>query len=465
MDRAAAELFLASLFLEPTPERESALKNAVPAAANWEGLLPALEAHGVLVLFRRNLERAGVELPAAIAPLLQSRANQLADEAQRTWLTLQRLLQVCAREPLEITLVGDSAFAFDVYPERTLRRPGTLELLVRGRHFAAALRCAEQAGLLLAESSLPARWQRSMHTSVELVPCSPLLCGVRLRARLHHPSLLLTVKQDELLQRRRSLDLEGSSVFTLDPLDRLLDLAVQLATRAGETLLAAGRRTLLAAAGSAGHPLRLSWILDLHSEVERRHAGLSVAGLVERAKEWNAEAALKASLELAHTGLGFAPEAREWVRQVTRGLAGASSSEGHGRAASALPVLFRPDPIERLPLWLRPSEAFLVRYYGLAAGASPRRLRVARARHLAGILGQGAVTLVALPIGLLARRLARNRRRAAWEEAQAPQRIGDLNDAWRAAQRVEQQKAIAPRSVSLLPQEEGVQRLPDHYRG
>src|SRR5262245_54179312 len=161
MDRAAAELLLSSLFLEPTPERDAALTKSAQAATNWEGLLPALEGHGVLLIFRRNIERVGVELPPTVAPILAGRVNRLADGAQHAWLTLRRLLGAAAIERIELTLVGDSAFAFDTYPERTLRPPGVLELLVRARDQSAALRAAEQSGLLPPESALPAAWHRA----------------------------------------------------------------------------------------------------------------------------------------------------------------------------------------------------------------------------------------------------------------------------------------------------------------
>jgi hypothetical protein len=43
--------------------------------------------------------------------------------------------------------------------------------------------------------------------------------------------------------------------------------------------------------------------------------------------------------------------------------------------------------------------------------------------------------------------------------------MSDVNEAWRAAARVEQQKPIAPRTIALPPREEGALRFPDHYKG
>jgi hypothetical protein len=284
-----------------------------------------------------------------------------------------------------------------------------------------------------------------------------MLRGMRLRTTLHHPSLLLLVREPEIVGRRRQIAFEGHPLRLLDPLDALLELAVRIAVSAGEERLTGGRRHLLAAAGSSVDPLRLEHVLDLRTFVERRHAELPLAAVVARAQEWNAEPALRAVLECLLMGLGFLPEAREWARELARRLAAAATP---GACA-----LFRPDPIERLPLWLRPSAAFLARRHALPLAPATSALRRARARHVALVLGSAALAGAAFPVALLARRLSRDARRRRWQSAQAPQRLSDVTEAWRAAARVEQQQPIAPRAVRLLPQEEGALRFPDHYKG
>jgi hypothetical protein len=454
MDRTAAELFLASLFVEVTPERLAVLRNAAKNARSWEGLQCALEAHGVLSLFLRNLERGGIELPPAIAPLLQAKGGSQRDDDQRSRLSLQRFLAAAARERVEVTLVGGSTLFLDLYPE-PLRRAGELEFLVAPEHLARALSAGEQAGLLLDESALPAWWYRRTRATMPLAPSSSMLRGIRLRTHLHHPSLLLTTREPELLARRKRVPFEGHPLHLLDPIDGLLELSVHLATHAGDALVS-GRRHLLEAACSERHSLRLDQVLDLRTHIERRHAELAVADVLARAREWSAEPALRGVLECVQMGLGFLPGAREWARQLAQGLANAPTHAGC--------ALFRPDPIERLPAWLRPKDAFLARRYALST-ASPRALRLARARHLAELAGAGAMAALGLPLALILRRLARTSRRCAWNEAQMPQRRSEVTDSWRSAARVEQQKPIAPRTISLLPREEGATRFPDRYLG
>lgn len=458
MDRAAAELFLASLFFESTPERSEALRNAAISSGSWEGLCAALEGHGVLPLFLRNLAQAGIELPPALAPTLTARGGAQRDEDQRTRLTLTRFLAAAGRDGVELTLVGASALVYDLYPE-CVRRLGVLELFVAPEHLARALRAAETAGLLLDEVTLPPWWYRRTGTVLPLAPSSPMLGSLGLRSTLHHPSLLLTAREPEVLARRKRVAHEGHALFLLDPVDGLLELATSVALRTGETTLVSGRRHLLEAASRAPLALHLEHLLDLRTHIERRHTELAPANVLARAREWGAEPALRATLECIQMGLGFLPGAREWARQVLKGLAGATRS---GPSASAL---FRPDPFERLPQWLRPSDAYLTTHFGLAPAPSARSLRLVRARHIAAVLAAGAVAGLGFPLALAARRLARNSRRAAWASAQTPQRMSDVNDAWKAAARVEQQKPITPRTISLPAREEGVARFPDHYRG
>ncbi len=460
MDRAAAELFLASLFVQTTPERSEVLRNAALGAKNWEGLLAALEGHGVLALFLQNMAQAALELPPAIAPSFQARGREQHNDDQRSRLGLQRFLAAASRQHVEVTLVGGSALCYDLYPA-SVRRLGELELLVAPEHLSRALSAGEEAGLLRVESSLPAWWYRRTETALRLAPSSPVLRSVQLRCRLHHPSLCLTAREPEVLARRRRVSHEGHPLFLLDPIDGLLDLATSVAMQAGEATLVGGRRHLLSAASSNEHPLRLDRLLDLRTFIEAHHATLALGTVLARAQEWSSEPALRAALECLQMGLGFPPGAREWVHQAARSLAAATPPGVRGLE----PALFRPDPIERLPQWCWPPDTFLRRRHALRPGSSVRELRLTRVRHLAGVLHECAFAGLAFPLALLARRMERGARRNAWAEAQKPQQMSAVNEAWRTAARVEQLKPLTPRTISLPEREEGALRFPDHYKG
>jgi len=455
MDRAAAELALASLWVEESPERLEALRNAAQVARDWEGLGTTLARHGVLALFLRNLAKAGHELPPALAPGFQAQAGQERQEDQRARLTLTRFLAACARRKVEVTPVGGTALAFEgVEPE--LRRLGEPELLVAPEHQRAALEAGVEAGLLLEERALPPWWHRRTGLPLVLRPSSHHLGALRLGTVLHHPSLLLTTREPEVLARRRKTSHGGHPLHLLEPIDALLELCVHVATRAGERLVS-GRSHLLAAAGAPAHALRLDQVLDVRATVERLHGEIPSAQVLTRAREWGALAALGAVLECVQMGLGFLPGPREWARQVVHGAAAATRDTAR--------ALFRPDPIERLPQWLRPSDACLSERQGLPPGASVAALRRARARHLAQVLGGLGFAALSFPAALAARQLARGARRAAWAAAERPERLSDVAEAFQAASRVEQMKPVTPRSIQLPTKDESVSRFPDHYRG
>lgn len=453
MDRTASELCLATLFLRPTPERQVALGPLVQAVQDWAGLLDALEAHGVLGLFRRNLEAADVELPASVASALAPRAGRARDAGQRARLSVERISGHARGAGLDVTLRGEAVDLLELYEGADLRAPGVLDLHATARELRALLKALPRAGFLPEPGSLPTWWYRRLDLPVPLAPASPFLSAVRLHGCWHHPSLLIGVHESTLDGRRRRLGGPGVDAAAgpraLDPLDHLLDVTVELATHAGETLRA-GRRTLLAAAARPDQPLRLGRVLDLHTRVETRCAEIPVDALLERAREWNAEAPLQAALECLQTGLGLEAEAREWARRATQALARTTAG---ARPSPA----FRPDPIERLPQWVRPESSLLQRRHG--------SLSRGRVRHGLELVRQASVAGLGWPIACLQRRLERQQQAAAWDEARRPDRLADVTAAWRAAQRAEEQSPIRPRTLSLPVRDPHETRLPDHYAG
>jgi hypothetical protein len=455
MDKKAAELLLAALYLDPSPERQEGLKRAVQEARNCGGLLPALERHGLILLFRHHLEQAAIELPAALGPLLEARARELSEQARRARSTLQHVLRECARTGVELTLRADASVALGADPAGELLVP-SLEFFVRSEQLAGALAACASAGALVPEAALPVWWQRLTDVRVALEPCTAFSGGLELSWRLHHPSLLFTAEGEAILGRRKPLAQPAAGAFGLDPLDELLELVTRVAVACGQSL-GHGRGTLLRAAMTPEHPLRLAWVLGLRHLIETRESQLSVRTLLARAREWSAEAALRAVLECLQMGLGFTPAAREWVRQVLLGLASSP--------ASAEPVDLGPDVIERLPRWLSPSTDYIVRRAELGPGSTPRDLQRARARHVAAVLLFLAAAGLAYPCALLGRRLARTTRQRARACASSPERLQELGSEVRANARLEQERRPrTPQTVSLLPREETAFALPEKYR-
>ena len=109
----AVELGLAGLFLRTSDARRERLREASTRVEVWEGLIEALERHGVLALVGRNLIRAGAELPAAVEERWSERIAALQEDARRFQLTLDTYVRALGRAGVEPTLLKGASLAID----------------------------------------------------------------------------------------------------------------------------------------------------------------------------------------------------------------------------------------------------------------------------------------------------------------------------------------------------------------
>jgi hypothetical protein len=425
---ATGELVLAALYLAPSEARARALAAAAGASElDWDAVLVALEAHGVLGLALRNLERAGARLPERAHLDLRARAEVMRALEVGFRLTLERFLAAAARRGIEVTLLKGASLAQDLYPPGGLRMQGDLDLLVAPGDVSGAIAAARAIGLDLPPRAFPAWWHRLAHFHLKLVPADPLQRELELHWHLHPEAALHTVRLEDLRARRRPLELTGElagvRAWTLDPLDRLLHLATHLVRHAPHAMDAQGaglhapdapatgrdRAALAAIATEPTHPLRLKWLLDVRSEVEARHGELDAAALATRAVEWSAEHALVAVLAAAEA-LGFAPPAAAWVARVRAALPALAraprvSPRIAEKGARPLPGLdARASALAAFPRWAVPPREYLAR----TGGASP----AARGAHATRVLARAALVALATPPAWLASRLRGSPRRA-----------------------------------------------------
>ena len=396
--RATGELVLASLYLAPTTAREAELRRAAGACEDWERALVALEAHGILGLALRNLERAHAIVPAAALERLRERARAMRAIELGFRLTLRRFLGATRRAGIEVTLLKGASLAVDLYPERGLRTQADLDLLVRPEHVLRAVDSARSIGLARARHALPAWWYRLAHFHMKLVPADGLQRELELHWHLHPPSQLYTVRLEDLLARRRPLELDGSTAFALDPLDRLLHLVTHLVRHCP---LALERGLLLEWAGDPRVPLRLKWLLDLRGEIEHRHGELPVEGLARRAAEWNAESELALVLTWIRGELGFAGEPLDWVEAVLAALPPARTRPRLAAPSRDRPLAgfdLRPSALLAFPRWVWPPAS----YFGRLSGNGPAML-ARRASHAARVLARAALIACATPVAWVAR--------------------------------------------------------------
>jgi hypothetical protein len=401
-DRGTGALVLAALYLEPTAEREAELRRAAAAGVDWEAARVALEAHGILGLARANLVRARANVPAGARRQLDERAAAMRALELGFRLTLERFLLAAERERVEVTLLKGASLSADLYPERGLRSQSDLDLLVRPADVPRALAAARRIGLVQPPRALAAWWYRRAHFHLKLEPLDGLQREIELHWHLHPSAQLYTVRLEDLLARRRPLELAGTRAWTLDPLDRLLHLVTHLVRHCPLGMLE--RETLHEWAADPRVPLRLKWLLDVRSEIELRSHELGERALARRAAEWNAESELALVLAWLRDRLGFAGAARERVEEVLAALPRA------GSAAPFVPARDRPlagldlrrSALLAFPRWVWPPAS----YFGRLAGNGPAPV-ARRAAHAAGVLARAALVLAATPLAGLEAFVAR----------------------------------------------------------
>jgi len=439
IDRRAGELVLASLFLEPLPERLERLRRSAREVADWGTVPLLLESHGVLVLARHNLALAGVTPPDDIRAVLAEREAVLRELDLRFRLTLERFLQETASDGVEVTLLKGASLALDLYPDAAFRSQCDLDLLVHPGDVPAASRAAGRCGLFVGVGALPVWWYRLTHFNLKLVPENSLLRKVELHWALHHPAELLTVGLEELLARRRPVEIGGVQAWTLDPVDRFVHLTTHLIRHLVHVPADAGRGSLVAVASTAGDPVRLRWILDLHAEAERLPGSVDPSALAERAREWNGDGELAWTLGWLRDGLGFAPGAEAWVESVLGALghvppmavARGSALERSPGQLPSLPALdFRPVALARLPRWIVPPRRYFERRVAPGGRVAPLVLR--RGSHAVRVLVSALLSLLAFPVAVLGSVVARPGRRRARRGVHAPAHVLDLAAAARA---------------------------------
>jgi len=405
---ATGELVLASLYLTPTPAREAELRRAARVLVDWDPALVALEAHGVLGLALRNLERSGASVPPAVLERLRERARAMRAIELGFRLTIERFLQATHRAGIDVTLLKGASLAVDLYPERGLRTQADLDLLVRPEHVRRAVAAARGIGLAPPRRALPAWWYRLAHFHLKLVPADGLQRELELHWHLHPLAQLYTVRLRDLLARRRALELGGVPAWTLDPLDRLLHLVTHLVRHCPLGLL--DRALLVTSAADPRVPLRAKWLLDVHGEVERRHGEFGVGALATRAAEWNAEAELALVLAWVRDRLGFTDEPRAWIERVLAALPRPRAPERLAAPARDRPLPgfdLRPSALHAFPRWVWPDPTT----FGRLAGNGPVPV-ARRAFHAARVLARAALVLGVTPLAWTVRAFRRSPERS-----------------------------------------------------
>ncbi len=428
LDAATADFGLDGLFLEATPQRLERLAASARSMA-WEPLVRALESHGVLLLFLRNLALAGVEPPADARALVAQRERVLREDARRFRFTLLRFLHEAQARGVVPVLLKGASLGLDLYPD-VLRSQGDIDLLVKTEELAPAISAARAIGLIIDADAFPGWWYRLAHFHRKLVPATALVREIELHWSLVHPSALLTIQDEALRSRAQEQRVFGVAIRSLDPADRFLHLVTHLVSHAGGALGPPDRTTMRAVLEDPESPLKLRWTVDIHAEWEKRSGLWTSNQLAERAHEWNAEPHLCWALRWVRSAWGFEPDPEHRAALVLEDLGAPQPLPRRSRVSGA-PVRgfdFRARALGGAFPWAFPPASYLERRYGARSLIDRALWRALRGVEVLARLG---LAVLLLPAALVGRVLLRRARKRAFAQANSPERVLDLSVAWR----------------------------------
>ncbi|MBI5876704.1 MAG: nucleotidyltransferase family protein [Chloroflexi bacterium] len=225
---------------------------AVASRVDAASLVEAAEQHGLAPLVYSHLSDAGALPPGAQRPLAALTLRHRQAAAARAQ-ALAEVLHLFAREQIDVLVLKGAALAHLVYPSPDLRPMRDVDLLVRAPDAERAWRLLAQAGFALPESpahGLPARHHH-------LASAKRPMQGTTISIEIHQ-----CVSLNEPRRAPRTYDdwAAGSLPFEFGG-------AAARAPAREELLWHVYRHALCMPLGY--EPLRLVWIADLTSLVER----------------------------------------------------------------------------------------------------------------------------------------------------------------------------------------------------
>lgn len=205
-------------------------------AAGWALLPEAVERHGITLWVNAALRDAGVSMPDAVAGRLRDGCLQHALQALRSIQDLKWLASVLERAEVPWLTFKGPVLADYVYPERTLRTYGDLDVLVDPRDVRRSFAVLRSAGVV----ELPRDWTK-VDTEGWAETSWILPGGTHLDlhwALLGRPSVAPRVRLDAVaaLNRARVVNLGDVAVPTLDATDQFEHLCVHAILSGGSLL-------------------------------------------------------------------------------------------------------------------------------------------------------------------------------------------------------------------------------------
>jgi hypothetical protein len=249
---------------------------------HWDVLLELAEEHGVQGMLARTLEGDGYSgVPTEAREKLQTRLRGQQLFALSLTAELFRILRDFAAEKIESVPVKGPVLSAVAYSDAGVRRFGDLDLLVRHRDIQGAIGRMAAMGF---ESKVPVSVLQSEKIPGEYVfrrTGTPLLVELHTEQTFRHYPRPMRI--DEMLGRKRSVQLDGRQVPALGLEDELLFNCVH---------------------GGKDFWERLMWVADI-AALLTRYPKWDWEKVWEFAQEVRAERMLLAGVQLAALAFGI----------------------------------------------------------------------------------------------------------------------------------------------------------------
>ncbi len=237
-----------------------ALRDAYDRPREWSGFADALERHGLAPLMRDALARIDLAPPEPARRAMIALVARHRRAASIRGRALAQILEALGAEGVDVLVLKGGALAYTAYPAPELRPMRDLDLWVRPDRIDDAAACLRRLGFAPRASESAVFDERSHQLPSMKRVDEGLSISVELHRRLGVPRHRAPIDFDAMWARREAYVVEGVHAHGLGPEDQLFHVHRH----------AFAKRV-------TNEPIRLVWVADLVTLVERRAGAIDWA--------------------------------------------------------------------------------------------------------------------------------------------------------------------------------------------
>lgn len=223
----ALRLLLACARAHPSEADRQAILALLDANPDWTGFVQKALSHSVAGLAGHTLVRvASGKVPPDIANAFGVLIAQTRERNGRLLDQLLQLVDGLSNARVEVLCFKGPVLAMAAFGDLGLRGFRDLDILIRDRDLATALRCLQALGYRRDGDLTPAQLDVIHHLQGQEVMSKAQGAVVEPHTRLIPLKMALSIDHEELWRRARHREVCGKSLLTFAPEDTLLVLAI-----------------------------------------------------------------------------------------------------------------------------------------------------------------------------------------------------------------------------------------------